>query len=282
MIMSRVNYSKNASLLENEMYDLDVAEDWETGINADRMRLPTRYDISKYYQRYKTPSSYDVMGEPRYEKGRWVKRKNELVDFGGEDFDWQITYSFPDTVRNPMTTNGHKYGGANVTYRRLYLILCKALNGGEFFIDEYFRQVYPETIKPYVDERLNNIKAELLEVADDEFEDAVYTKQGKLDKRFRLNKEKMSSYESFAQSWEESEGEELAKLIKEDIIDSLMVGKIPLKHEVNLPKTDRARLRAGLSDEPVFLATGQLIESLQLFINIGGNRKWQTSQGILV
>jgi hypothetical protein len=55
-----------------------------------------------------------------------------------EDFDWQITYSFPSDLHNNVTGLGKIYGGETVTYRRLYLILCEAFNNGEFFVDEYF------------------------------------------------------------------------------------------------------------------------------------------------
>ena len=45
------NYTKDASLLDYEILDYDTTESNETGINSGRMRLPTRYDIAKYYQR---------------------------------------------------------------------------------------------------------------------------------------------------------------------------------------------------------------------------------------
>ena len=51
--MISTNYSKDAPLLEDEILDYDTFNQNETGINDGRMRLPTRYDISKFYQRNK-------------------------------------------------------------------------------------------------------------------------------------------------------------------------------------------------------------------------------------
>ena len=182
--MNRVDYSKDAELLDVEIVD--------TGINATRMRLPNRYDIAKYYKRNKRNN----------ERGYWV-RKDSTIDFS-DDFDWQITYSFPATIRNPKTSQGI-YGGKAVTYRRLYLILCEHFNGGRYFIDDYFNDVYPYTLKPEIDARLDVIKNDLIEYASDELEGAVATNAGEFDKRYKVNKgmkAKRKRYEAFASAWE--------------------------------------------------------------------------------
>lgn len=262
--MNRVDYSKDAELLDVEIVD--------TGINATRMRLPNRYDIAKYYKRNKRNN----------ERGYWV-RKDSTIDFS-DDFDWQITYSFPATIRNPKTSQGI-YGGKAVTYRRLYLILCEHFNGGRYFIDDYFNDVYPYTLKPEIDARLDVIKNDLIEYASDELEGAVATNAGEFDKRYKVNKgmkAKRKRYEAFASAWENAEGEYLASLIKDDIIYCLMSGQIPLLYTGNTQATERARVRAGLSAEPRFFATAQLIESIQLYVRLGGNKRWRTRQGILV
>ena len=51
--MTRVNYSKDVPLIDEEILDYDTINHNETGINDGRMRLPTRYDISKFYRRNK-------------------------------------------------------------------------------------------------------------------------------------------------------------------------------------------------------------------------------------
>ena len=88
-------------------------------------------------------------------------KKADLPDFSDE-FEWQITYKFNDHLRIPTTPTGDTYGGSYITLRRLYLILCERLNGGKFFIDEYFNDVYPFTIKDDVDARLKNLKREIM------------------------------------------------------------------------------------------------------------------------
>ena len=273
--MNRVDYSKDAELLDEEIYDYDTRDTHETGINTTRMRLPNRYDLAKYYKRNKRNK----------ERGRWVRKPEEdMFDFT-EDFDWQITYSFPDTRHPNESPIGAIYGGNNVTYRRLYLILCERNNYGEFFIDTYFNDVYPNTVKEEIDVALNNIKDELILYASDVvLEGAVATKRGKLDARYRANrgmKKKLKEYQSFAREWEDKKGAELAEIIKEDIISSLETGQIPLNCE-HTRSTERARLRAGYNEDPVFYAMGELIEHIQLFIKIGGTGKWRTRQGLLV
>ena len=51
--MINTNYSRNTPLLDYEIYDFDTTDNYSTGINDGRMRLPTRYDISKFYKRFK-------------------------------------------------------------------------------------------------------------------------------------------------------------------------------------------------------------------------------------
>lgn len=286
--MLRHNYSHDAELLDYEVTDYDTKYQKETGINVSRMRLPERYDISKFYKR-NTRDSYvlrdgEIIKRNKGEYGQWRnKPEEELIQFA-EDFDWQITYSFPDEIRDNSLPNGGVYGGSNVTYRRLYLILCEHFNDKEYFIDTYFNEVYPDTMKPVVDKELAKVKKELIEVAEKELEGAVPTKSGKLDRRYKINRviqTKLNKYERFAQQWEDSVGEDLAQLIKADIINALSTGQISLKH-INSSETWRRRLKLELDSEHIFYATSRLINSIQLFVKIGGNRKWQTSQGILV
>jgi len=276
--MIRHDYSYDSieteGMSSEEILDYDTKYHNWTGINFDRMRLPTRYDISKYYKR----------NIRNTERGQW-KRKEEQLNFS-KDFDWQITYSFPNTLRNPKTSAG-SYGGRHVTFRRLYLILCEHFNEGRYFIDDYFETVYPNTVKPEVDASLNRIKMDLLDYASEELSGAIATKSGEFDLRYKVNRgmrAKRRRYEAFASAWEEAEGEYLAKMIKDDIINCMMSGQLQLAcimHD-NSPETVRRRVRAGLSKEPVFFATAQLIESIQLYVKLGGNKKWRTKQGILV
>lgn len=289
MIMRKSDYSENVIetgyMLDNELIDYDTAGHNFTGINFDRMRLPDRYDIAKFYKRNKRPSSYDEFGNPRYEKGKWVaKAEKDLPDIS-DDFDWQITYNFPAEIHNNISPLNKIYGGAHVTYRRLYLILCERFNGGEFFVDEYFNSVYPNSwVKDTVDVELNNLKDELVYYAEDLTEGAKITKRGTLDRRAKVNrgmKARLKEWESFAREWEEEKGFELAEIIKEDIIRALGNGEIPLNHTM-ANSTREKRIQAGYDSEPLFYAMGDLIEHIQLYVKIGGNGKWRTEQGLVV
>ena len=286
MTMRKSDYSKNAELLDWEAYDYDTRDVHETGINDNRMRLPNRYDIAKFYKRNKRPSSYDEFGNPRYEKGQWVKKAEEDLPDISDDFDWQITYNFPTEIHNNISPLNKVYGGAHVTYRRLYLILCERFNEGEFFVDEYFNSVYPSSYaKEAVDVELNNIKGELLYYLEDLTEGAKITTRGTLDKRAtRVNRgmtSRIREWESFAREWEEEKGYELAEIIKDDIIRALGNGEIPLKHTISAG-TKKKRIQVGYEPEPLFFAMGDLIEHIQLYVKIGGNGQWRTEQGLVV
>lgn len=293
--MTSKNYSQDVELLDAEIIDYDTKYLNETGINDGRMRLPTRYDISKFYQRNVRNRGKHRAGE----YGQWKKKtKEDMLDFS-DDFEWQITYSFPATRRNPLTENGVVYGGQNVTFRRLYLILCEHFNGGEYFVDEYFDTVYPYTIKQEVDEYLSDVKQSVIDNADklvDELnllnesmglDEIKINKDGTLSKsakrRNAVAYKAVDEYERKAREWENKNGEIVANMIKNDIISCVTTGQLPCQF-LSAPSesTMKQRIRAGLSPMPLFSATESLIRSIQLYVNIGGNGKWQIQSGLLV
>lgn len=251
-------------------FDADV-EDFEDDLQG-KMRLPTRYDIAKEYIRNKTN-----------DRGRWRRKKDGFSL--SSDFDWQITYRFPSTIRDNRAPLGF-YGAKNMSFRRLYLILCELFNSGKFFIDDYFETVYPYTIKDDVDYTLEGLKEEILEMAELEFEDAVVTKAGTFDKRYKSNKgmlSRLSRFEVMAREWEANYASSLADRIKEDIIESMATGQLQLENNIFTDNTTKARRKkVGLPAEPAFYATGQLINSIELFVVIAGRRNWQTSKGLMV
>lgn len=240
------------------MNDIYSAEDIESEVTEDTMKLPNTEDVTNY-----------------------------IVNEQNEDFNFEVDYEFPNTVRNNRTPNGMTYGSANMTFKKLYQLLCEKFNSGDYFITDYFETVYPYTIKPEVDEYLSIVKEDLLSLASDTLEGAKVTKKGTLDKRYKINRsmqEKLREYESFAKLWEEDEGRYVAKMIKDDIISCMLSGQLQTTclHHVNTIATKSKRMKVGLPSEPTFVATQQLIRSLQLFVNLGGNKKWKTRQGILV
>lgn len=276
-LLTAVNYSKNAKLLPEEITDYSTKFPHPTGINRNRMRLPDRYDIAKAYKRIGNRG-----------RGKWVDKKpKQLPDFTSEDFDWQITYSFPNETHPNLTKLGKSYGAPNMTYRRLYLILCERFNSHVYFIDNYFETIYPNSwVKEEVDVALHNAKDELMYYLEDLTEGARVTKRGALDKRQRdysSYAEAINEWSDYAREWEDEVGADLAEKITYDIQTRLENGELGLI-KTGLSESTQARRRwAGVAtDDTVFFAMGRLIESLQLEVKIGGTGKWKTDQGIVV
>lgn len=291
MTMLRTDYSKDAPLLDYEIDDFDTIDyevngEHPTGINKNRMRLPTRYDISRYYQRLKRDSKgkyfnpktgeYETVTRNKGEYGKWKnKSAKDLIDFS-DDFEWQITYNFPETRHNNVTPIGKIYGGENVSYRRLYLILCERFNNKEYFIDTYFNSVYPYTVKEEVDVALQTVKDELdMYKYDVVLEGAVLTKKGELNKRYRKRNapyvQALQDYRKFADEWEDTKGDEIADLIAEDIKRCLESGQIPLNHNLSastMYKRRQTGVPGGFEPDSVFFAMGDLIDHIQLYVKI--------------
>ena len=291
--------NKDATLLPYEIDDYDtlsVREALEagedpaglhpTGINKNRMRLPEFYDITKYYKRYKrdtkgewyNPSTgeYETVTRNKGEYGTWEKLPKSKVptitDVPLEDL--KVTYSFPETLHNNVSPLGHIYGGETVTYRRLYLILCEHFNNSVFFVDEYFKTVYPFTIKEEVDVALQSMKDEMeIYKTDVVLDGAVLTKKGKLSKAKRyanINSAYQQAYQdylTFKDEWEDKRGDELAELIADDIKRALANGEIPLNRE-HTAKTKKKRIQAGYDPDTVFFAMGDLIDHIQLYVKV--------------
>lgn len=289
--------NKDADLLPYEIDDYDTLSVMEaleegtdpaglhpTGINKNRMRLPEFYDISRYYQRLKRNSKakwlnpatgeYETITRNKGEYGHWKDKKPaDLPRITDVDvMSWKLTYNFPNTLHNNVSPLGKVYGGEAVTYRRLYLILCERFNGGEFFVDTYFNKVYPYTMKELVDVELLTVKDELeMYKRDVVLEGAHLTKKGELNKRYsRQNApylKALDDYQSFKEAWEEDKGQELGRLIAEDIKNCLASGQIPLNHTLSAG-TKEKRVKAGYDPETVFYAMGDLIDHLQIYMTV--------------
>lgn len=287
----------DAELLPIEIDDYDTTEVREaleagldptglhpTGINKNRMRLPEFYDISMYYDRLKRSTKgkwlnpetgeYERIRRNKGEYGHWKPlSKEDLPKITSvKGIQWQINYCFPDELHNNMSPNGVEYGGKTVTYRRLYLILCERFNKKEYFVDTYFKEVYPYTMKEEVDVALQTVKDELrMYKYDVVLDGAKLTRKGELDRRYSKQNasyhDALRDYEKFKEQWEDDRGEELAELIAEDIKRSLANGQIRL-HNVHKATTKEKRIRAGYDPDTVFYAMGDLIDHIQLYMSI--------------
>ena len=186
-----------------------------------------------------------------------------------------LDYSFPSDVRDNKAPRG-TYGGKGVTFKRLYRILCDKFNDGKSFIDDYFDTVYPYTVKDEVDLELDAYKDEINSIYDSMFSDVVYTKSGRPDRRYKVNRgieAKYAQYEQYKEFYTERYGRDIALTIKRDIKDCMQSGQLILAGAIshkNKEVTRDKRRRAGLSKTPEFYATHQLIDSLQIHVKIGG------------
>lgn len=227
--------------------------DTESEFSSDRVALPKRNVLDRLLSR--------------------LKRKGSAGEI-----NMRIKYSFPNIKRQAGL-----YGSSDITFRQLYIVLCEHFNGGRYFIDDYFDTVYPYTVKDEVDSLLSSVKEELASYAQLSLEEAQAESRGFLSRVFKAGQAKRQAqerYEKFAESWTVSAGQAAANLIKEDIVACMRSGQLQLScvtHE-NSNETKRRRARAGLGEEPVFYATGQLINSMRLSVNLTGGREWQTAQ----
>lgn len=201
-----------------------------------------------------------------------------------DDFSTEIKYCFTEEIRPNVFSNGHKYGSDNMSFRKLYTLLCMKFNEGRFFIEDYFSTVYPRTMKSKVDSYFAELKKDIMNEYEKLMYGARYRKDGQLDRRQRKLLKRLSDFETFQDEYIKEAGQDIAKKIKDNIVTSLMVGAIPLSQGAfSLSEQARKhRIKAGLPEYPRFFASGGLIENIVIVYNVTGRSKWQTNQGILV
>ena len=200
------------------------------------------------------------------------ENKNKMIE--SEDYEWKLTYQFSSDNRNPFVGMG-QYGNENMSFRRLYIILCLAFNHS-YFIDDYFKNVYPFTLKESVENRLKGAKEAILDLVEENARMTRVTKDNKLDVRYKTNRQLKDLISSFDQY----ESDNIAKIIKEDIKACLEAGIIPLNFRLS-PMTIKIRESLGIASTNPLYATGQLIDDLRIFFRLE-KKQWQTEQGILV
>lgn len=220
---------------------------------------------------------YDDNGIDSSHNENELPDEDSLYDWlgnGYSDFEWSYSYSFP-TSRRKTRFSGGKYGRKYMTFRRLYNILSDM--NGEGFIDTYFKDIFPNTVKPEIEVELAEAKAQIINTANDIMLSNIrLTKRGTFDKRVNARKVlENNGFFSYRKEFENSKGDYIASKIKEDIIYSLRNGLINLNHH-NKKETFEKRARLGLDAEHVFYASGQLIKSIKIFFDIKGSERWQT------
>ena len=231
-----------AAYKDQELTDF---EGWIENKEGDRIHLPSMYGTKKY-----------------------------RISRGSRDYAVSLFYHFPETVRNPYviytTKSGDKrdgtYGSPNMTFRRLYEILCKKHNQGMPFIDTYF-----EESDWFLDSNgfISEPVSDILDAAQDkigEFEKTLHRRNdGGLDMRHGSSRNYTDITAGIESSVIGSGLRELSRRIKEDIVQKLMLGQIPLLNPMLSDKTVEQKEAAGF-DYPrsKFYATGQLINSISV------------------
>ena len=157
----------------------------------------------------------------------------------------------------------------NMTLRRLYEILVY-MNGNVSFIDEYLATVFPYSdVGKKIQEYGENAKKAM---EDEYFETVRLRENGKVDKRFYLRSLKFRKNINEAMK---SEGEYLEKLLKEDFINAMKTGKVPLLNNKLAGSTVAKKARLGFSYPAVkFVASEQFVNSIMFFCRLE-KRKWQ-------
>lgn len=190
-----------------------------------------------------------------------------------DDYEWKLSYQFTSDFRNPYLLYG-KYGGDNMTFRRLYIILCEHFNMGSYFIDDYFETVYPYRLKEDIENQLEGAKEAYLSLVDEAGMNTRVKRDGTLDLRYKGNKELLNW--DFAQE----DADLMALRIKEDIKTCLATGIIPLNFSLSSDTLER-RKELGISSNKEFFATGQLIDDLRIFFRLE-KKTWVSNLGIQV
>jgi len=197
-----------------------------------------------------------------------------------KNFDWQITYKFSSSRRKNFfgirNNKGKrvKYGSDNMTFRRLYLILCY-FNGGVSFIDDYLQNVLPYNhLGKEINDYLSKIKEDAEASWEKLLEDAPRRKiDNQIYKRWRP---KFAMLRASTKSSIKAKGENLARRIKEDLVMALADGRVPLSTHVVSRATQEKRERAGLNPTPRFYASSQFINSITLYFKLEKKGKWKT------
>ena len=187
----------------------------------------------------------------------------------------QITYNFSMATRDNVfvTTGGQTrtYGVRGLSFRLLYEFLCQHYNGGEYFIDTYFAEVFP-TRQVY--DEFQGLNDRVLEAVEEEKErrlaEIPLKKDGTPNMRYRISKEFMN-----LAFWKKpivrAECSRVADEIKNDIVRCLATSQIPLRKQSVSDRTKAVRETMPELDAKVFFyASGKLIRSLSVFVELKG------------
>jgi hypothetical protein len=207
----------------------------------------------------------------------WLPGREPLRNTLLREVDCQITYSFPAELRQGVASTVGKFAGTRVwygserfTFRQLYDFLCSRFNGGERFVDVYFQAVFPYSAVGRRFKRFERqMRSELNAEHNARWDAALrrkQTKAGAPDQRTAQGL-RLKDFDFWRQERVGAELERFRRDARDEIIQCLSTGKIPLNHQ-NAPETMELRRSMGLDSKHVFYASGRLIESIEIDIRM--------------
>jgi hypothetical protein len=212
-----------------------------------------------------------------------MKYTNRPTDFEPEFFDmgaFQITYNFSSAIRknnfplrgalpfNPKATG--EYGASGFSFRLLYEFLCESYNNNAPFIDTYFNQIF-KTRQVYTDFKdiYNTIQDDINGEQLTLFMGLPLKTDGTPDMRYTESK-KFMDFKVWQDPIIGQDCKNLAAAIRHDIIVCLSTGRIPLRKKTVSGKTQKRRaMLLNLDPNRFFFASGQLINHLNIYVEIG-------------
>ena len=212
--------------------------------------------------------------------GGYLPMSRRIVGENDEDLaglgDYQITYNFSSGIRNNKFARldslfkgknpvAEEYGAPGWSFRMLYEFLCEIFNGGVPFIDTYFERVFKTRMVYY---EFQNIWDDIIDDANNE----LYNAPQRNEKGRFVKLPELSVWRDKAKI---IRCQALAEKIRQDIQDCLATRKLPLRGHpgatvsVSTRKT-RKKLLGMKSYKSLFYASGQLINDLNIYIEVGG------------
>ena len=206
------------------------------------------------------------------------------INSGSRTYSVSLFYHFPEDVRDNevtyTTSKGKRpgtYGADNMSFRRLYEILCRKFNNENYFIDEYFNEIDwslqdNETVKEQVSQVLDGVQDYLAEYEEDAARWLPRNVSGKLDMRYKASREFMASLKGRESAAISTGLRDVSERVKADIVQKLMLGQIPLSNPALTEATKKRKASAGFSfPDSKFYATGQLINSINIDFYVWSN-----------
>jgi hypothetical protein len=189
---------------------------------------------------------------------------------------FQISYAFTSNTRNNRWGRAF-YGAKNMTFRRLYELLCRHFNKGEYFIDTYFEKVFPRT-RLYEEFHLieRRIKGDITGEYFERADAAKLRKDGGFDFRTREGRW-LKKFDVWRKAYVKEAYKVFADKVRLDIMSSLSSGRIPLRFSSRSQVTHDIREALGFMPMRSFFASGQLVGNLRLNVAVNSEiTAWQT------